>query len=70
VRLPDEDMFTVEEARRVLRIGKRQCYEAIAAGEIRGVRLGRSLRVPRQELERLLSADDPAEQREDRLRVV
>jgi excisionase family DNA binding protein len=47
-------VLTVEEAAEVLRIGRSACYEGVRRGEIPSVRIGRTLRVPRQALERML----------------
>lgn len=41
------------EARRILRIGRNQIYAAIAAGEIKAVRIGGQFRIPDSEIERL-----------------
>lgn len=65
---PEEPaVLTVEEAARVLRIGRSAAYEQarrfIATGGAEGlpaVRLGRCLRVPRQALVRLLAVGDEA----------
>lgn len=48
-------VYTVEEAARLLRIGRSAAYEAVRRGQIPAVRLGRRLRVPRIALEHLLS---------------
>jgi len=53
-------VYTVEEAARLLRIGRGSAYEAVRAGDIPSVRLGRSIRVPRHALTSLLNADEPA----------
>lgn len=67
----DADMLTVPETAAVLGIGVRQTYGAVKAGEIVAVRLGRSIRVPRAVVERLLRGEEQSSQRqEDRLRVV
>lgn len=47
-------VLTVPEAAKLLRVGRNQCYEAIARGELHAIRVGRSIRVPRAALERLL----------------
>jgi excisionase family DNA binding protein len=47
-------VLTVEEAAKVLRVGRTAAYEAARRGEIPVVRVGRSLRVPRHALERML----------------
>ncbi|MGH2975583.1 MAG: helix-turn-helix domain-containing protein [Solirubrobacterales bacterium] len=48
--------YTVEQAAEVLQIGRTAAYEAVRRGEIPSIRIGRSLRVPRQ---RLLALLDP-----------
>lgn len=47
-------VLTVPEAAKVLRIGRNQLYDAIARGDVEALRIGRSLRVPRAVLIRLL----------------
>lgn len=65
--MPPSDVLvlTVEEAAKVLRIGRSAAYEAARRGELPSVRIGRSLRVPRAALDRLLGVpendDDPAD---------
>ncbi len=48
------------EASELLRVGRNQLYEAIARGEIRAVRLGRTIRIPRGEIARLLGIEPEA----------
>ena len=43
----DDDVLTVDEAARLLRIGRNQMYEAIGRGEIPHRRIGRSIRLSR-----------------------
>jgi excisionase family DNA binding protein len=53
---PDAVFLSVEEAAALLRIGRNQMYQAIARGEVRGVkRIGKTIRVRRS----ALLADDP-----------
>jgi excisionase family DNA binding protein len=48
-------VLTVEEAAKVLRIGRTAMYDAVRAGEVPGViRVGRSIRISRHALERML----------------
>jgi excisionase family DNA binding protein len=47
-------VLTVEEAGKVLRIGRGAAYEAARRGDLPSVRIGRSLRVPRHALEAML----------------
>jgi excisionase family DNA binding protein len=48
------DVLTVEEARAILRVSKNTIYEAINRGEIPSIRMGRTIRIPRKGLEKLL----------------
>ena len=49
-------VLTVDEARRLLRIGRRQLYQAIARQDVPAVKVGRSIRIPRSSLEAWLVA--------------
>ena len=51
-------VLTVDEARRVLRIGRRQLYQAIARRDVHTVKVGRSIRIPRSSLEAWLAGPD------------
>jgi excisionase family DNA binding protein len=57
----DHDLLLVEEARQVLRLGRRQVYEAVARGQIPVLKMGRSIRVPKAALRRLIEATGPPE---------
>ena len=46
--------LTVEETAGVLRIGRSAAYAAVRAGDIPSIKVGRSLRIPRFQLERML----------------
>lgn len=62
----DPLVYTVEEAAEALRIGRTQAYELARTGGLPTVRLGRSLRVPRHQLEALIgleNGDGPADGR-------
>jgi excisionase family DNA binding protein len=56
-------VYTVEEAARVLRVGRAAMYDAVRAGQVPGViRIGRSIRISRAALEQQLglqNADGP-----------
>jgi excisionase family DNA binding protein len=43
-----ESLMTVEEAKRILRIGLRQTYELVKDGTIPSIKLGRTIRIPRR----------------------
>jgi excisionase family DNA binding protein len=47
-RLPE--VLKVGEAAAILRVGRNQLYEAIARGELRAVRIGRTIRIPKAAL--------------------
>lgn len=55
-------VLTVDEARRILRIGRRQLYQAIARQDVPAVKVGRSIRIPRSSLEAWLAV--PNERRD------
>jgi len=61
-------VLTVDEARRVLRIGRRQLYEAIARRDVHTVKFGRSIRIPRSSLEAWLADPDQSARAESALR--
>jgi len=48
-------VLTVDEARRVLRIGRRQLYQAIARRDVHTLKVGRSIRIPRSSIEAWLA---------------
>jgi excisionase family DNA binding protein len=48
------DMLTVEEAGRILRIGRSAAYNAARSGELPTVRIGRSVRVSKHALAAML----------------
>jgi len=48
------EYLKVPEVGKVLRIARSRAYELVAEGEIPSVRIGRSVRVSRRELERWL----------------
>ena len=47
--------MTVPEAAKLLGIGRSAAYEAAARGELASVRVGRSIRIPRVAIERMLA---------------
>lgn len=55
-------VFSVPELAQTLGVHKNHVYNLIQKGELRAVRLGRSVRIPRVELERLglLAKQTPA----------
>lgn len=51
-------VLTVEEAADVLRIGRSAAYQAARSGDLPVIKIGRSLRVPKNRLERMLGLKD------------
>lgn len=49
-----EQVMTVDEVAKLLRVSRNAAYEAVARKEIPSVRIGRRILVPRAALERLL----------------
>lgn len=45
------DVLKVTEVAADLRVGRNQAYELIRSGQLRSVRIGRAIRVPREALE-------------------
>ena len=54
---PLEELLTVAEAHRLTQRARSSLYEDIAAGRLRTVKLGRSTRIPRVELERYITEE-------------
>ena len=52
--MEDKLTLTVEEAAKVLGIGRNLCYDRVKTGDIPVIKIGRRLLVPRQALEKLL----------------
>lgn len=50
----DKEYLKVPEVAEFLQIGRSRAYELVGSGEIPSVRIGRSLRVSRKDLERWL----------------
>jgi excisionase family DNA binding protein len=50
------EVLTAREAAAILRVGRNQLYQAVARGQLGSVRIGRSIRIPKQALQDLLAA--------------
>ena len=50
---------TVDEAAKILGIGRNLCYDTVKTGEIPVIKIGRRLLVPRRALEKLLEQGQP-----------
>jgi excisionase family DNA binding protein len=53
------EVLTVSEAAAILRVGRNQLYQAVTRGELNAIRIGRSIRIPKQALLDLLAAAAP-----------
>ena len=53
------EVLTVCEAAAILRVGRNQLYQAVARGQLGAVRIGRSIRIPKQALLDLLATASP-----------
>ena len=53
-RKPEPDVYKPEEVARRLQVSKNHVYELCKSGQLRHVRLGAAIRVPREALEELL----------------
>ena len=52
--MEDKLTLSIEEAAKVLGIGRNLCYERVKTGEIPVIKIGRRLLVPKKALEKLL----------------
>ena len=59
-------VYSVDEARRLLKISRGLIYEAINAGRIPSIRIGRRILIPRSGLERLFDEVENAQLGKDR----
>ena len=57
--MEDKLTLSVEEAAKVLGIGRNLCYDRVKTGEIPIIKIGRRLLVPRRALEKLLEQGQP-----------
>jgi excisionase family DNA binding protein len=53
------EVLTVREAAAILRVGRNQLYQAMERRQLRAVRIGRSIRIPKQTLLDLLTQHSP-----------
>jgi len=54
--LPDKTVFSVAEVAEILGLSRNSTYEAIRRAEIPSVKMGRRVLIPREALQRVLSA--------------
>ena len=51
--------LTVEELMSILDIGRNTAYELVRSGKIRGIRVGKQIRIPKEEVQRFLRRESP-----------
>jgi excisionase family DNA binding protein len=54
--------LTVDQARALLQVSRGSMYELIRTGQVKSIRLGRTIRIPRHALEQLLDGEANASQ--------
>jgi excisionase family DNA binding protein len=57
--MEDKLTYSVEEAAKLLGIGRNLCYEKVRTGEIPALKIGRRILVPKVALDKLLSEIRP-----------
>ncbi|MDD3073994.1 MAG: helix-turn-helix domain-containing protein [Eubacteriales bacterium] len=45
-----DDVLTVQEVARALKIGKTKAYDLVNSGELRHIKIGKTIRIPKQYL--------------------
>jgi excisionase family DNA binding protein len=51
--------YTVDEAAKLLGLGRNHAYEAAKSGELPSIRIGKRILIPRAALERMLNEIEP-----------
>lgn len=51
------DVLTVPEVAERLRVGRAAAYRLVESGELRSIRVGRTIRIPQQALDEFLEGD-------------
>lgn len=57
--MEDKLTLSIEEAAKLLGIGRNLCYDRVKTGEIPVIKIGRRLLVPKKALEKLLAEPQP-----------
>lgn len=50
------EVYTVPELAAILKIGRNAAYDLVKSGNIRSIRIGKSIRIPRSALEKFLNS--------------
>jgi len=64
--MEDKLTYSVEEAAKLLGIGRNLCYEKVKTGEIPVLKIGRRLLIPKVALDKLLSEPRPLDPQSSR----
>ena len=62
--LLEEEWLTVKEVARLLNVPAQEIYALISAGQLRAIRIGRAIRIPRRFLEEFVQARAEAPERD------
>lgn len=57
--MEDKLTLSIEEAAKVLGIGRNLCYDRVKTGELPCIKIGRRLLIPKKALEKLLTDPKP-----------
>ena len=52
-------VLTIEELMPVLSVGRNVAYELVRSGKIKGIRIGKQIRIPKAEVQRFLKQGKP-----------
>lgn len=66
--MSEQPYLTVEEVAELMRVSKMTVYRLLHSGELPGIRVGRSFRVPREALDTFLRSSATVPQPEDQAR--
>ena len=61
--MSDETVLTAEEVATILRTSLRTVRNLIKSGRLRGIKVGRGYRIPREALEEYLRGEEPKSER-------
>jgi len=56
--LNTDAVFTVEQVAKLLSISRGSAYEGVRTGQIPSIRVGRTIRIPRRALERMMESPE------------
>lgn len=54
---PEFDLLTIREVQAILKVGRSLTYDLVWRGKIKSIRIGRSVRIRRSELQRFIESN-------------